>query len=348
MIRNLSFGSKGPDVKAVQEALNYRRRREDPCIKPDGDFGKHTRAAVLAFQERFDLVTDGIVGYHTRKALFPLVGFTTYLGVSRSRGAYGDFPDPAGTRGIALASTAGGLKAKGLSAGGLKGAGFTGGGLKAKGDAGGDVPDPDPSPLLPLLPPLTDPFSAPMKPLNLTGFSIPVPSMPETLFGLPQDQAQVQAGGQFTARHFWVNKPGSPNPSLAAVLAIQQVYARNKDQPGHLEVALGVQALGTFLAQTSDGVGLAVQPYIQFTWADPFWRRGMFHLVAPFAQISAQTDPKLSDATFGVGLFPVNISMDLSDRLSIIGQAGVVGGWDLAAKRGEIGPQAGLFGSWSF
>jgi hypothetical protein len=241
-------------------------------------------------------------------------------------------------RAPALAFTAKDLKIKGLAAGGLK----------AKGVAGGDIPDPHPSPVVPWLPPLTDPFFAPTRPLGLSGFSIPVPSLPESLFGMPQDQAQVQAGGQFTTRHLWESKPGSANPSLAAVFSLQQVYARNKDQDGHLELALGVQVLDTVLAQTSDGVGWAIQPFIQFTWADPFWHRGRFHLVAPFAQITAQTDPKLQDPVFGVGIFPVNITMDVNDRLSVIGQEGVVGGWDVANKRGEIGSQAAIVGSRSF
>jgi hypothetical protein len=44
----------------------------------------------------------------------------------------------------------------------------------------------------------------------------------------------------------------------------------------------------------------------------------------------------------------VNITMDNNDRLPIIGQAGVAGGWDVANERGEIGPQAAIVGSWSF
>src|SRR5271165_1227701 len=47
-------------------------------------------------------------------------------------------------------------------------------------------------------------------------------------------------------------------------------------------------------------------------------------------------------------LFPVNISFDINDRLSIIGQFGVVGAYDLANKRVEAGAQPAIFGSWSF
>ncbi len=187
-----------------------------------------------------------------------------------------------------------------------------------------------------------------MKSLNLSGFSIPVPSLPESLFGLSKDQSQVQAGGQFTTRHLWESKPGSPNPSLAAVFSLQQIYARNKDQDGHPELAFGVQVLDTVLAHTSDGTGWVISPFVQFTWADPFWHRGRFHLVAPFAQITAQSDPKLKDPAFGLGIFPVNITMDINERLSVIGQAGFVGLWDVGNKRGEIGSQAAVVGSWAF
>jgi hypothetical protein len=100
--------------------------------------------------------------------------------------------------------------------------------------------------------------------------------------------------------------------------------------------------------QRDDGFKWGFQPFVQFTWADIFWRRGQFHLVSPFTQITAQTDFRLQDPVFGVGLFPVNISFDINDRLSIIGQLGVVGTYDLTNKRIEVGAQPAIFGSWSF
>lgn len=324
MIRYLSRGLRGPDVKVVQDALNYRRRPFDDGLVPDGVFGSKTRAAVVAFQNRHDLQPDGIVGPKTRQSLFPLLTFTNYCALGRS----GDYVPPESIRprspNFLLASS------------------------KAKEVGGGDIPDPDPPLILPPLKFPTDPADGPLKTLDLSGFSLPAPALPETLFGLPQDSGQVQAGGQLTMRHLFQNKPGSPNPSAAAVLTFQQIYARNKNQDGHLEVALGVRVLAPFIAQTSDGFKWGIQPFVQFTWADIFWRRGQFHLVSPFAQVTAQTDFKLQDPVFGVGLFPVNISFDINDRLSIIGQFGVVGTYDLANKRVEAGAQPGIFGSWSF
>ncbi len=56
----LKKGSKGEDVKILQQALN---------IKADGDFGAKTEAAVKAFQKSKGLVADGIVGSKTWEAL---------------------------------------------------------------------------------------------------------------------------------------------------------------------------------------------------------------------------------------------------------------------------------------
>ena len=325
MIRSLKVGCKGLDVKAVQDALNYRRKPGDEFLVLDGDFGTHTRAAVVRFQADHGLDPDGVVGHWTRQALFPLMTFSCYLGVSRSGQDY-----PVATRAF------------------NRGSAF--GDAKAKGSTEGDLPEPVPVPnqILPNLKFPNDPADGPMKTLGLGGFSLPAPSLPESIFGLPQDSGQVQAGGQFVTRHLWQRPPGSSNPSFAAVLALQQVYARNKSQDGHAEIALGIQVLAPIWANTKDGLAWGIQPFIQFTWADPFWRRGKFHLVAPFAQVTAQTDFMLNNPVFGIGLFPVNISFDVSETISIIGQGGIVGIWDVNNKRGEIGAQPAIFGSWSF
>src|SRR5579864_6898478 len=76
MIRLLNYGCIGPDVRAVQQALNTRMPYRTPKLVPDGKFGPLTRSAVLAFQTEQDLVPDGIVGPRTRAQLFPAVGFT--------------------------------------------------------------------------------------------------------------------------------------------------------------------------------------------------------------------------------------------------------------------------------
>jgi hypothetical protein len=61
----LTMGDRGPEVVALQEALN----REGANLEPDGKFGPGTRAAVAAFQSAHGLVPDGVANLKTRKAL---------------------------------------------------------------------------------------------------------------------------------------------------------------------------------------------------------------------------------------------------------------------------------------
>lgn len=61
----LQRGSKGTQVRALQQALNAQGAR----LKVDGDFGPKTQAAVRHFQASRGLVADGIVGPRTRDAL---------------------------------------------------------------------------------------------------------------------------------------------------------------------------------------------------------------------------------------------------------------------------------------
>lgn len=58
---NLRKGSKGDDVKALQQALNGYGYGLDV----DGSFGSKTQAAVKDYQTRNGLTADGIVGTHT-------------------------------------------------------------------------------------------------------------------------------------------------------------------------------------------------------------------------------------------------------------------------------------------
>ena len=70
--RELSYGDTGADVKALQEALislSYS------CGKwgADGEFGKATKSAVVAFQTANNLAEDGIVGPKTVTAINDLL-----------------------------------------------------------------------------------------------------------------------------------------------------------------------------------------------------------------------------------------------------------------------------------
>src|SRR6266511_1492748 len=85
MLRNVRKNDRGDDVLSIQQGLNQRlnnlvppipnlkRRPQDGLfLEEDGKFGNETEGVVKAFQRRMKLVDDGVVGYHTRKALFPL------------------------------------------------------------------------------------------------------------------------------------------------------------------------------------------------------------------------------------------------------------------------------------
>lgn len=75
----LRFGSRGNDVRTLQQALNQVATQYTtiPSIRADGLFGTSTRTAVQAFQRIFNLVVDGIVG----KATWDLI-FSTAAGIT--------------------------------------------------------------------------------------------------------------------------------------------------------------------------------------------------------------------------------------------------------------------------
>lgn len=65
-IRQIQYGSKGADVKALQSILNAKANARLAC---DGDFGKLTKNAVTEFQRSRGLQVDSIVGKNTWSAL---------------------------------------------------------------------------------------------------------------------------------------------------------------------------------------------------------------------------------------------------------------------------------------
>lgn len=69
MSQLLRIGSQGPDVKAVQDVLNYHVRRGTP-LEVDGIFGPLTDGRVREFQQANSLKADGLVGPNTRAKLF--------------------------------------------------------------------------------------------------------------------------------------------------------------------------------------------------------------------------------------------------------------------------------------
>lgn len=68
--RSLRKGSKGDDVKELQELLNTYFAAN---LKVDGDYGSATEAAVKKFQSTHNLVADGIYGEKTHIALMSAI-----------------------------------------------------------------------------------------------------------------------------------------------------------------------------------------------------------------------------------------------------------------------------------
>lgn len=71
-------GSRGPDVKTLQEKLNSQLK-PSPNLVPDGDFGGKTNTAVLRFQRTNWLVDDGVVGRATWNALLSAEAYPPIL-----------------------------------------------------------------------------------------------------------------------------------------------------------------------------------------------------------------------------------------------------------------------------
>ncbi len=69
MMRNLSSGCTGTDVKNLQLALNSQPPSDLPPLAPDGIFGPKTLARVKEYQANNGLAADGIVGPKTFAAL---------------------------------------------------------------------------------------------------------------------------------------------------------------------------------------------------------------------------------------------------------------------------------------
>ncbi|MFT7642524.1 MAG: hypothetical protein ACI9G1_004282 [Pirellulaceae bacterium] len=65
---NLRRGSRGPEVRTLQEALN-RNLYPNPNLVVDGIFGANTQTAVRAFQRQASISIDGVAGPQTKAAL---------------------------------------------------------------------------------------------------------------------------------------------------------------------------------------------------------------------------------------------------------------------------------------
>ncbi|WP_056030848.1 peptidoglycan-binding domain-containing protein [Loktanella sp. 3ANDIMAR09] len=109
---NLRMGAKGAPVSQLQRTLTGLGYHPG---KIDGDFGKLTRDAVLAFQADNDLMTDGVAGSATFEALDDAIRRS--LNAARETATVTDLA-ASGSR-IAKASVAQGAVGSALTAGGV-------------------------------------------------------------------------------------------------------------------------------------------------------------------------------------------------------------------------------------
>lgn len=103
----LKLGSKGEDVKTIQNYLN-RIRVNYPLIpeisNPNGTFDKETENAVKVFQETFGLTSDGVVGKTTWFEISRVYTAVKKLTELNSEGEIIGIPDSAPTTVIKLGS----------------------------------------------------------------------------------------------------------------------------------------------------------------------------------------------------------------------------------------------------
>jgi peptidoglycan hydrolase-like protein with peptidoglycan-binding domain len=277
-VRTLVIGSKGEDVKVIQNALN----RNGAGLDPDGDFGTHTRDAVIDFQKEQQkrnpkFGVDGKVGPETRQALFPLVGVTVNV---------------LGMR---------------LTAPGSRTTPRFGFGLPPLTLNPPDPPVPSPPPPNLNLPPLT--LFTPhlvripglLEPIAIPSVAAPSPSI------MGKDWQQVaQTQAQFTGLF------RGPVVDTFAI-GVQTVFNKS-DADNHVELTTGCLLQSPIAFQDGQGNNFTLACYANATWVDPILHLGMFHLANPYAQVQAQgnlSGPALP--TVQLGGFPVNINVDLND-----------------------------------
>ena len=277
-LRSLRAGMGGPDVKAIQKALNVWGAT--PPLFPDGKFGPKTDIAVRKFQTAHALQpVDGIVGHDTRRALFPVGVATTTIYAMQlvmpplppfHGGTAPPWPGP-----LTLDPTPAIIKD------------FT-------------------HPLYELtrFPRLSPWIPAPRVP----DWNVMIPPLPgdpsPQPFGFVYDHLELQPGGQSTI-------PFNGARQDAFILTMQNVYQRGPNQ----QLALGVQ-IGTPISDPNSP--WTFNPFVQLTDVDRLGPLGAFHFWQPYAQAGIQfmglgnPQPALTGS-----LFPVNLGLDVGQMLTL-------------------------------
>lgn len=329
MPRQLTRGAKGEDVRALQQGLNEYFGSRRPSLNPDGDFGSRTQAAVEAFQTENPGTGkrsggfDGIVGDRTWRRLFPLVSFSvTMLGMRLRMPTLGKS----------------GIKPPNLGPGPLRWP-----------DRPTPGPNINPSPFPPTIdwsrylpsmlgakldftpmkfPGLAKPLQAP-QPRVVPSFVLQAPQMlPPPSLVLPVRKMEVAAGTTVN-----LGSPSETNFSLS----ISGAYLMGKDGEPHAEFSSGIEV-------GSPGVdgsgGLTVAWFAQFAGIDLFGKKGDWHFVQPYAQVSVENTDK--GPKIGGSLTPFNVSVDLNDKVSLNWETGVAFEYFPHTSNGMVGVESSL------
>jgi peptidoglycan hydrolase-like protein with peptidoglycan-binding domain len=304
--RSLKVGMTGPDVKAVQGALNVWGAN---LGNPDGVFGPHTDTAVRNFQTTKGLDVDGVVGKDTRRELFPIgVATVTLYGMRLKLPEFQPFRKPKHQFHLVPRLTLG------------------------------------PPPPQVIVGSFTRPLYEPTYFPGLFT-QVPAPRIPDWNFMVPPapdddssfqplgfvyDHVELQPGGQTTF-------PFGGARQDVFVLTMQNVYRRGPDDGAHLEADLGVQ-IG---APVSNPNGpWTVNPFVQLTDVDRFGTLGAFHYWQPYAQAGFQFmglgNPRPS---LTANIFPINLGLDIGDLLTVNMAGGLALTMDLGTGQVQAGWQ---------
>jgi peptidoglycan hydrolase-like protein with peptidoglycan-binding domain len=314
MLRDLAYGMRGEDVRALQEGLNeyFGRRR----LEPDGRFGNQTRAAVEAFQKanrgtgRRDGSPDGIVGQRTRYKLFPLATYS--VGLMGFRLTMPTLPG------------GGGLQPPRLGPGSLL-------------PPGTPLPGPrlNPSPY----PPQIDwsklqanpNVSLNYEPYKFPGMRVPIwtrplPVPPRLQLTPPAPIPGPPSNGPSLKVHHLELQPGTTVPigkpgETTFSLSLQGVVMRGDDKGTHQEFAFGTQ-FGTPAADGSGGWSLAW--YAQLTDVDRAGALGNFHWWQPYAQLGGNNTSRAFRPLVQGSVFPINLGFDVNKSVTVTAAGGVV------------------------
>jgi peptidoglycan hydrolase-like protein with peptidoglycan-binding domain len=296
-IRDLERGMSGPDVKAIQDALNVQPGLKSPRVDARGVFGPKTDAKVREFQTLRHLKVDGIVGKNTRLALFPVgVATATIVGVRRSRPGLHRQPQE---------------RYPSLLPGKL-----TPPSLDRPVDLDGvkrHVENP-----------------TALQPVQIPGVRQPLFArvLPDQILGFDFNHMELVPGGQVTLPSW--REPLGPHQD-AFSLTLQSIYQRGPDDGPNVAGTLGFNLAKPVSWFGGDPGAWTLAPFLQLTDVDRFWHFGNWHLWQPYAQVGAQFNlasaihPSLTGA-----LFPVNIGYDVNDDVTFQFGAGLTFTLDLS------------------